>query len=651
MNKITQPLLRNLFLLLFLLMSIFSMGQVGIGTTAPEGAMDISSTTEGLLIPRTALTSNTDILTITNPQGGALAVSTLVYNDGTGGLAPAGFYYWNGVIWVNLSAGNYWNDNGNLGTNPATNFLGTIDNQDLSIRTNNTQVLYITAPDASNDPKIQAGNGNNRGDEQDPLYTFSNDDNTGIWSDGGDEFSLGGGGQEFLTIDEGATEGDVLIVNEDGDDINFRVESNNDPNALYVDASQDNIGINTNTPDNSASLELNDSNRGFLINRVALTSTTDTATVTGAEATGLLVYNTSTIADVTPGFYYWDGVNWTRLISTISNDWGVNGNAGTVATTNFLGTTDAEALTFRTNDRERFRVSNGDQVFALADGSINRPFYSWENDPDVGIWKTGNDQMSLGAGGLEFIRLREAGADQLVVNEGGNDINFRVESNNDQNKFFVDGGTDRIGINTGVPATDIHIAGNNTVTRVDSFNAVNNANNNGIDLATVYADANGDLVLGAPLIHSNMPTDNSTTFVPATVNVTSNSGAWAQATLHNGSVTITQDSLIEVVFQLGVNIVDRFGGPITDGDPRQYGAAIILNGNVIGYTSESYTSAGSSWITSGTYFLNGNGYVQLTPGTYNIQVVGFVFGANEDNVRGQFGGNAGLDRFQVIVHH
>ncbi len=37
----------------------------------------------------------------------------------------------------------YWNDNGNSGTNPSTNFLGTIDATDLVLRTNNTEKLRL----------------------------------------------------------------------------------------------------------------------------------------------------------------------------------------------------------------------------------------------------------------------------------------------------------------------------------------------------------------------------------------------------------------------------------------------------------------------------------------------------------------------------
>jgi len=89
-----------------------------------------------------------------------------------------------------------------------------------------------------------------------------------------------------------------------------------------------NIGINEtgNAPDASAGLEVDFTDKGVLIPRVALVQTTNTAPIT-APATALLVYNTATANDVTPGFYYWDGTEWTRIgAGADDEDWEVNGN-------------------------------------------------------------------------------------------------------------------------------------------------------------------------------------------------------------------------------------------------------------------------------------------------------------------------------------
>ena len=79
-------------------------------------------------------------------------------------------------------------------------------------------------------------------------------------------------------------------------------------------SAQAQVGVGTLTPDNSAQLDITSSNKGVLMPRVALTKTTDQSPVTGVIAKSLLVYNTATLNDVTPGFYYWDGSKWSRMI-------------------------------------------------------------------------------------------------------------------------------------------------------------------------------------------------------------------------------------------------------------------------------------------------------------------------------------------------
>jgi len=68
--------------------------------------------------------------------------------------------------------------------------------------------------------------------------------------------------------------------------------------------------------DNSAILDVSATNKGLLIPRVALTGTNDVTTVS-SPVVSLLVYNTATVGDVTPGFYYYNGAGWTRLVSGI----------------------------------------------------------------------------------------------------------------------------------------------------------------------------------------------------------------------------------------------------------------------------------------------------------------------------------------------
>ena len=106
---------------------------VGIGTTTPDAsaALDISATNRGLLIPRMNMTS---INAIVNPARGLLVFDSianqLMVNIGTS-IVPD----WQPI--TGNSSGNGWNLAGNIGTNPANQFIGTIDNQPLRFRLNN----------------------------------------------------------------------------------------------------------------------------------------------------------------------------------------------------------------------------------------------------------------------------------------------------------------------------------------------------------------------------------------------------------------------------------------------------------------------------------------------------------------------------------
>ncbi|MFN5224177.1 MAG: tail fiber domain-containing protein [Bacteroidota bacterium] len=78
--------------------------------------------------------------------------------------------------------------------------------------------------------------------------------------------------------------------------------------------------------DPSAALDLNYVDKGLLVPRVSLVQTTSSSPVL-APATSLLVYNTTTINDVTPGYYFWDGLKWARLM--VDNGSGGGGGGST----------------------------------------------------------------------------------------------------------------------------------------------------------------------------------------------------------------------------------------------------------------------------------------------------------------------------------
>ena len=75
------------------------------------------------------------------------------------------------------------------------------------------------------------------------------------------------------------------------------------------------VGINTSSPDPSSDLTLGASNKGLLLNRVSLQSSTDIVTIAN-PATGLFVYNTGTGGLTPKGAYFWNGSEWTGMITS-----------------------------------------------------------------------------------------------------------------------------------------------------------------------------------------------------------------------------------------------------------------------------------------------------------------------------------------------
>jgi hypothetical protein len=85
------------------------------------------------------------------------------------------------------------------------------------------------------------------------------------------------------------------------------------------------VGIGNNpSPDSSAILDLNSSNKGFLPPRIALQAKNIAAPVSNPTQ-GLLVFNTATSGNapnqVSPGYYYWSGSEWRHLIENTTKNY------------------------------------------------------------------------------------------------------------------------------------------------------------------------------------------------------------------------------------------------------------------------------------------------------------------------------------------
>ncbi|NQY31107.1 MAG: hypothetical protein HRT69_16780 [Flavobacteriaceae bacterium] len=107
--------MKNLLLPLLLVVSYLTSAQVGIGTTTPDAsaAIEISSTTAGMLIPRMTETQKNAI--------GSPATGLLIYQTNN----TPDFYYYNGTIWTTFGgADNDWTVVGNDMYNANTGNVG-----------------------------------------------------------------------------------------------------------------------------------------------------------------------------------------------------------------------------------------------------------------------------------------------------------------------------------------------------------------------------------------------------------------------------------------------------------------------------------------------------------------------------------------------
>lgn len=153
--------------------------QVGIGTVTPQGALDISSTTNGMLIPRVSLTSLTTAAPVVNPQGGALVAGTLVYNQSPTTVA-VGFYFWDGTKWAAIGAGaaaatDSWALAGNSNAT-SSSFVGTTNATELYFKVNGANKFRI-----ANLTNQLLGYG---GTSASPTYSWDGSTGYGMWLSG-----------------------------------------------------------------------------------------------------------------------------------------------------------------------------------------------------------------------------------------------------------------------------------------------------------------------------------------------------------------------------------------------------------------------------------------------------------------------------------
>ncbi|MEE9348598.1 MAG: tail fiber domain-containing protein [Flavobacteriaceae bacterium] len=263
--------------LLIILVPFIILAQVGIGTITPNisSELEINSTTGGLLIPRMTFAQRNAIATP--------ATSLLIYQTNL----ISGYYFYNGTAWQLLNNDNYWQRTG-------TNLDVATANDDIVFNSDDTSITFATVSGAS-DPMINmfANGGSstrmvlahspgftNYGlnyNDLDDAFNFisasnnrmkidllpgSSEPTLSVWGQT-DWFDIGNTNQRIARItnvnDEGLfvlynngniqhrfDAGYLSVINEQGLDLDFRIESNNNPNAFGIDAGNNIMFAGTN---------------------------------------------------------------------------------------------------------------------------------------------------------------------------------------------------------------------------------------------------------------------------------------------------------------------------------------------------------------------------------------------------------------------
>jgi len=254
-----------------------------------------------------------------------------------------------------------------------------------------------------------------------------------------------------------------------------------------VGVSAQNIGINSTgaTPHISAGLDVDYPNKGLLIPRVSLTSTTDVATIP-TPATSLLVYNTNAgMTGGSIGYWYWNGAVWSKFITlgtSSGGDWSLFGNAGTNPTTNFIGTTDNNHWAIRTNNTERIRI--------LSNGNIGVRMTNPSAEFEISTLAGGGRTVGMGSAGLEWgAGMLKAGVfkSSIYYSEAlpisGLSIKtytadpIYLQTNNITRLFITGAGDVAIGSNLFTPAGRLDVQGAGSTSATFAFGARNSFNN------------------------------------------------------------------------------------------------------------------------------------------------------------------------------
>ena len=365
------------------------------------------------------------------------------------------------------------------------------------------------------------------------------------------------------------------------------------------------VGINSDNsaPDASAMLDIKSTSSGLLIPRMTASDRDNIA----SPATGLTVYVTDD-----NGFYYYDGTNWIRLQES-GKSWLLAGNAGTSGT-EFLGTTDAQPLIFKTNNIERIRIKDNGVVGVNITPVDVIQFLTSANDKDY----------------IGYFQSTQANADNIgVVGVVSNTDYYGIGGVFQGGWYGLKGGVFPTGSNSYYGVEGVVDGGTGSNYGLESY--VNGGGSNVGNLNSVHDDGNGNA--------TNFGTLNSLT--DGTTNYGSYSNISGDGTNYGFFASLTGTGTNYGFY--GAFDVAQGNGSIAYFDNRNdNGIGLISNGNNLSSYSlpvdNNNSPLGAGIVANGSY-LGIIGFTELDDSNA-IAVEGYYTGTTSTDATGVVGYSA-----------
>jgi hypothetical protein len=247
----------------------------------------------------------------------------------------------------------------------------------------------------------------------------------------GSAFAYGDAGK-YLTLRPTAKSSGELVVNQDGQDIDFRVESDGNSHALFVDAGNSRVGINNATPNYTFDVSGNVRQYGG-------------TTILGSSSgdPGVLSLNDNSTTAYTLNFKGTGTRVYGMEGSASSGNYTLNmSNAGTGLFALTVGGYGSFTQTVDTGATVTIGGHQNGRLINFQSGGVNR-FYLWGQ-------ATGEDYLDFRESNNDSM-LRMYDSAGVVINEDSTSQDFRVESDAHTHALFVDASRNMVAVDTSDP--------------------------------------------------------------------------------------------------------------------------------------------------------------------------------------------------------